>query len=147
MMCMNTKRPTTYSVAFESKDSEVNWDKPIFEQEHPPHTGNYYASFLYGHLWSAYTSICSGDSGSPQMLFADTPKEPKFVVAAIASESVGSLFNRSSGSLYQAPCGTHTYVLEKSHNDQERVLRNIGISIKITYGQIFQWIKSKIQVP
>ena len=146
-MCMNTKRPITHSVAFESKDSEVNWDKPIFEQEDPPNEGVYYGSHAYGHLWSAYVAICSGDSGSPQMLFVDSLKEPKFAVAAIASESVGSLYNSSSRSLYKAPCGTQTYVLERSHGDQERVLRDIGISIKITYGQIFQWIKSKIQVP
>ena len=139
MMCMNMKLPTTYSVTFERKllRQAVNWDKPIFKQEDPPKKG----------LWMAYTSTCPGDSGSPQMLFVVKEKDPKYVLAAIHSRGVGDFYNATTMNFYRAPCGTHTENTEKSpnHPKEEDTLRTIGISQKITYGPIFQWIKSKLK--
>ena len=137
-MCMDIKRPTTYSVTFNRTlfGLKVNWDKPIFEQEDPPKG-----------LWSAYSSPCSGDSGSPQMLYVVTPDEPKFVVAAILSGGVGQFYNKTSKTIYRAPCGTHTKNTEKrSKKHSQNILRDIGISDKITYGPILQWIKSKLRL-
>ena len=137
MMCMNMKLPTTYSVTFERKlfRQAVNWDKPIFEQEDPPKTG----------LWTAYTSPCGGDSGSPQMMFVLNQKDPKFVLGAIFSRALGyfGLQRTDGGPIYAAPCGTNTENTEKSHNDEEDILRKIGESVKITYGPLFQWIRTK----
>ena len=135
-MCMNMKLPITYSVTFERKflRQEINWDVPIFKKEKPPKKG----------LWSAYTATCSEDSGSPQMLFAITPKESKFVLAAVHSRSVGHFYNKTSNTFYPAPCGTHTNNTEKNHPNQENILRDISISLKITYGPILEWIKSQL---
>ena len=139
MMCINMKLPTTYSVTFELNKffnrQEVNWNKPIFKQEDPPKTG----------LWTTYTSPCGGDSGSPQMMFVLSQKDPKFVLGAIFSRTLGyfGLQRTDGGPIYSAPCGTNTENTEKSHNDEEDILRKIGESVKITYGPLFQWIRTK----
>ena len=141
MMCINMKLPTTYSVTFELNTflnrQEVNWNRPIFRQEDPPKKG----------LWMAYTSTCPGDSGSPQMLFVVKKKDPKYVLAAIHSRAAGDFYNATTMNFYRAPCGTHTENTEQSpnHPNDEDTLRTIGITHKITYVPIFQWIKSKVK--
>ena len=124
--------PATYSVTFNRKllRQGVNWVNPIFGQEDPPKTG----------VWMSYTSPCSGDSGSPQMLFVVEQKDPKFVLAAIYSTRMVP-FPTTGGPDYAAPCGTSTENTRKSHPDEEDILKNIGISVKITYPPISQWIE------
>ena len=136
MMCESMKLPITYSVTFRKKlfRQEINWDVPIFKREDPSKT----------RLWSAYRAPCSTDSGAPQMLYVVKEKDPKFVLAAIHSESAGYFRNKTTGSRYLAPCGTHTENTEKLHSSEEDILRKIGISVKITYGEIFQWIKAEL---
>ena len=135
-MCEIMKLPTTYSVIFERKlfRQKINWDKPIFKQEDPSKTG----------LWSAYTAPCSGDSGAPQMLYVVKQKDPKFVLAAIHSRSTGYLYNQTSQRRLITPCGTHTKNTEKHNWSEEDILRQIGMSVKITYGEIFQWIRAEL---
>ena len=137
LMCMKMKLPNTYSVTFDRKQfkQEVNWDVPIFNKEDPPKG-----------LWSAYTSPCTGDSGSPQMLFAVKQKDPKFVLAAILSKHVGRFYNKTSDTFYHAPCGAHTENTEKKKpylEAEDDIIKTIGFSVKITYGPIFQWIKTR----
>ena len=114
---------------------EINWDVPIFKKEDPSKT----------QLWSAYTAPCSADSGAPQMLYVVKEKDPKFVLGAIFSRALGyfGLQRTDGGPIYAAPCGTNTENTEKSHNDEEDILRKIGESVKITYGPLFQWIRTK----
>ena len=106
---------------------------PIFKREDPSKT----------RLWSAYRAPCSTDSGAPQMLYVVKEKDPKYVLAAIHSRAVGDFYNATTMNFYRAPCGTHTENTEISpnHPKQEDTLRTIGITHKITYGPIFQWIK------
>ena len=134
LMCMNMKLPTTYSVTFKRKllRQGVDWVNPIFEQEDPPKTG----------LWTAYTSPCDGDSGSPQMMYVVKQRDPKFVLGAIYSKLSG-MFGAQGADAFLAPCGTNTEDTHKSHNDEEDILRSIGESVKITYGPLFQWIRTK----
>ena len=139
MMCESMKLPITYSVTFRKKlfRQEINWDVPIFKREDPSKT----------RLWSAYRAPCSTDSGAPQMLYVVKERDPKYVLAAIHSRAVGDLYNATTMNFYRAPCGTHTENTEKSpnHPKEEDTMRTIGITQKITYGPIFQWIMSKLQ--
>ena len=144
MLCMNMKLPSTTTVTFERKSNsipllpkKIDWKEPIFGHDDPP------AQIL----WSSYTDMCHGDSGSPQM-FKEYDRlypviEPKYIIYAVAQLGTGLIYNKTNKEFYPSPCGVRTFNLDRNlHQSEQEIIQSISISQSVTNPKIHNWIWS-----